>query len=325
MNIDVNKGNLSPHKIYYEQELVGLDTWEAMGQGEFQGKRYTLYEGIVHHRDIWWKIGRAVAAIMATVFSCGLTWLCTKAVPRLWQQARSGDEIKTLKVFMDVFPKTESSKDVDNHPMVFSSDEHKAISKIATELKKHNTIDPHLKIDQVKSIDPSLHNWIFEVDNFEGILFKMSLKNGFKERLRAIEYGQEVCQEYHLNHLKIPEITVIPNENLYAERKYQFIKNPKEIETIYSKETLSKIFEQLVIFICKTGTTDLTPQNYAFLADGTGVCLYDLEDINPEDPSYGLRAFIIGCAGGSLGSKFFEQTKEIIKAHAPETFSELFS
>lgn len=209
--------------------------------------------------------------------------------------------------------------------MNFSTKEKEELLKITNEFKKHTEIDPNLKIPNVKRIDPSNHNWIFELNDIEGIVFKMSLsKDGLKDRLESIAYGQDVCQKHNLNLLKIPEVNIISNDNLYAERKYNLIKNPNEYGKIYSKETLAKIYEQLAIFICKTGTSDLTHQNFEFLADGSDICLFDLEDINPSDPSIGLRTFLTGCAGMNLGPEIFNQTKATIKANAPDTYKKLW-
>lgn len=224
-------------------------------------------------------------------------------------------------------PKIETSYEIkpeDNHSMDFSPDETEVILSIVEQFKKHPVINSNLKIENVTRIDPSLHNWIFEIENISGVIFKMGLqKDGLKNRLEAINFGQNVCKDFNLDLLKIPEPKVLIENTLYAERKYRFIKDPSEIGNVYSKELLSKILSQLVTFICKTGASDLTPQNLGLLSDGSGICLYDLEDKYPEDPSFGLKTFITGCYG-NYGSGFFEQTKAIIKDIVPDTFKKLF-
>lgn len=213
----------------------------------------------------------------------------------------------------------------DRGHLDFSSDETQLILNTAQELRTYPSIQQLPHHASIKRIDPSLHNWIFEMHNMEGIIFKMSREEGkLKERLETIQSAREICEQNNLSFLKIPEPKVLLKDNLYAEKKYRLLENSEEIKKVYTGETLEKIFTQLALFICKSGTSDLTHQNLGFLADGSGVCLYDLEDLSPENPAVGLKSFVVGCTGGSLGSTFFEQIREVIRMHAPDAYKKLY-
>lgn len=234
----------------------------------------------------------------------------------------SGPDLSTLfeqnVKHTEVMPSERASLD-------FSSDETQLILATAQELRTYSSITQIPHNTSIKRIDPSLHNWIFEMQDMGGIIFKMSQKEGkLKERLETIQAAQEICLQNNLSLIKIPVPKVLISDNLYAEKKYKFLERSEEIKKVYSDEALEKIFTQIALFICKSGTSDLTHQNLGFLADGTGVCLYDLEDRSPEDPTAGLKSFVVGCTGGSLGSKFFNQIREVIRIHAPEAYKKIY-
>lgn len=246
----------------------------------------------------------------------------TQSVKKIICGKPSGPDLSTLFEqnvrHTEVMPTERASLD-------FSSDETQLILTTAQELRTYPSVHQIPHNASIKRIDPSLHNWIFEMQDMGGIIFKMSQEEGkLKERLETIQAAQEICQEHNLSFIKIPVPKIIIQDNLYAEKKYRLLEKSEEIKKVYSDDTLEKIFTQIALFICKSGTSDLTHQNLGFLADGSGVCLYDLEDLSPEDPTAGLRSFVVGCTGGSLGSKFFDQIREVIRIHAPEAYKKMY-
>ncbi len=167
----------------------------------------------------------------------------------------------------------------------------------------------------MKKFYESNHNWIFKIEKISDIIFKIPANEEialglFKNRCQNIELGKALCKKLSLNMLNIPDSYKI-NENLLAERKLKFIKNNEELDKIYSLEKIRESIKQFVIFICETGLSDTHRENFKFMADGSGIALYDLEFMKPESPENGLTTLICNLPNRVLPGDM----KELIKVY----------
>ena len=96
--LDVNHSTLKKNYIYSEGQLTGLENWTKKNDGEFQGKKYTIFQKTIHHNSFSWKFLRGAAATIAIVLTLGFAYRYSNSIKRLWREGNTGNEIKLIKV-----------------------------------------------------------------------------------------------------------------------------------------------------------------------------------------------------------------------------------
>lgn len=194
-------------------------------------------------------------------------------------------------------------------------------------------LDTDIKMDGVKFYKG--HLWAFELKEIPGVIFKMPPNsaqemNFFKQRCNNIKIAQKVCENNKsLKNIIIPNVDFIKEDNieLLAEEKLDFAATGAAQASLYEfcakdpdlKETVKDYLLQLVIFICETGLSDLNWENFPLLNDGSGIGLYDLEDMSKDCPEAGLKTLITKLPSDEI----FEAVKHTLKQQFPDIYAKL--
>lgn len=94
MSLDINTQKYNSKAIYKRAEIANLDGWSV----KKQGKTYTVYNKAFHHESKAWKLARGTLVVVASIFSLGIAYKCSKTLRKIWKEAKTGNEIKKIKV-----------------------------------------------------------------------------------------------------------------------------------------------------------------------------------------------------------------------------------
>lgn len=114
MTLDINRQKFNSKAIYQKSQITNLEGWKktAGKTGNDRGKNYTVYQKTIHHDEKGWKLARGALVVAATIFSLGIAYKCSKTLQSLWKEAKSGDEIKTIKLLNENSPVSKTASDV---------------------------------------------------------------------------------------------------------------------------------------------------------------------------------------------------------------------
>jgi hypothetical protein len=99
MGIDINRQKFNSKAVYQKNEISNMEGWIPAKSSKARGKTYTVYQKTFHHDEKAWKFARGALVVAATIFSLGMAYRCSKTLQTLWKQAKTGDEIRKIKVF----------------------------------------------------------------------------------------------------------------------------------------------------------------------------------------------------------------------------------
>jgi len=222
-------------------------------------------------------------------------------------------------------PFTSESIEQECQERIFKNEQQRTLQKpsqkeweafVSSQLNVHSAMIAKVAINgQANPVD-GVHYFtseetVFELSDFPGTIFKTASpyqhnsKFYAENRHRLSLKAQKICQEEHLDRLRVPRTALVPIKGadgeeiwLVAEEKLpiiggkfaEFRQHLKLMNGDLRLQTIvDETFAQLLHFIHLTHLSDLKANNIPFLSNGLEICLVDLNVIS--NPRVGLYEF----------------------------------